>query len=249
MSYFTYQDKKVFYKISGNGKPVVFLHGNATSSRMFLPILSMYKKQYQCIRLDFIGHGKSTHVDCFPKDLWYQEALQTIALIEHLGYQKVNFIGSSGGAYVALNIALLKAELVDKIIVDSFDGRTLDSKFSERLLQERKEASKKIVAKLFYRWCLSRDWKQVVKNDTESLLALANTNTVFFRSLSTITKPVLMLASKEDETCRKDIVNEYLALQKEMRDCQVYIFDTGKHPAILSNASEAYTCISSFINA
>lgn len=247
MSYFKYQDKEVFYKVSGQGKPVFFLHGNAASSRMFIPILSMYKKEYQCIRLDFIGHGKSLHIDSFPTDLWYQEALCTIALIEYLGYQKVSLIGSSGGAYVALNIALLKPKYVDKIVVDSFDGRTLDTLFTKRLLDERKEAKKKISARIFYRWCLMKDWKRVVEMDTESLIALAKTNRVFFTSLSTIQQPVFMLVSKEDKTCRSDVIKEYQELQGEMKDCQIHIFQSGNHPAILSNAREAFQLIFQFL--
>lgn len=43
MSYFIYHGKKIFYREVGEGKPVLFLHGNTASSKMFefiLPALS-----------------------------------------------------------------------------------------------------------------------------------------------------------------------------------------------------------------
>jgi pimeloyl-ACP methyl ester carboxylesterase len=35
MAYFEFEDNKVFYKIIGQGEPVLFLHGNTVSSKMF----------------------------------------------------------------------------------------------------------------------------------------------------------------------------------------------------------------------
>lgn len=43
MSYFTYYGKKIFYREVGEGKPVLFLHGNTASSKMFEFILPLYQ--------------------------------------------------------------------------------------------------------------------------------------------------------------------------------------------------------------
>lgn len=44
MSYFTYYGKKIFYREVGEGKPVLFLHGNTASSKMFELILPLYQR-------------------------------------------------------------------------------------------------------------------------------------------------------------------------------------------------------------
>lgn len=42
MAYFIYKSKKIFYREVGEGVPVVFLHGNTASSKMFEPLLPFY---------------------------------------------------------------------------------------------------------------------------------------------------------------------------------------------------------------
>lgn len=59
MSYFNYQSKNIYYTETGNGKPVVFLHGNTASSKMFEPLLPLYEEHCKVILLDFLGHGRS----------------------------------------------------------------------------------------------------------------------------------------------------------------------------------------------
>lgn len=119
MSYFIYQSRKIFYRQLGNGTPVLMLHGDTASSAMFEMLLPLYQENFKVILIDFLGNGKSDRVDEFPADLWITQAQQVIALIEHLKYQKVNLIGTSGGAWVAVNTALERPDLIDKVIADS----------------------------------------------------------------------------------------------------------------------------------
>lgn len=39
-----------------------------------------------------------------------------------MNYKKVNIIGSSGGVFVVLNVVFERFDLVNKVIVDSFEG-------------------------------------------------------------------------------------------------------------------------------
>ena len=131
MSYLTFHSKKIFYKEAGRGKPLIMLHGDTASSRMFEFLLPLYRENYRVILLDFLGNGQSDRVDRFPENLWITQAEQVIALIEHLKIEKVNLLGTSGGAWVAVNTALKRPDLIDKVIADSFDGRTLNEDLNE----------------------------------------------------------------------------------------------------------------------
>ena len=104
MSFFSYKGKKIFYETIGEGKPLVFLHGNTSSSKLFKPMLPLYK-DFQVILIDFLGYGQSDRLDKFPTELWKDEARQTIALLEHLNISDANLVGTSGGAWVAINAA------------------------------------------------------------------------------------------------------------------------------------------------
>ena len=103
-----------------------------------------------------------------------------IALIEHLKIEKVNLLGTSGGAWVAINTALKRPDLIDKVIADSFDGRTLHENFAENLLQEREFAKHDIQAKQFYEWCQGEDWETVVDLNTQALTKCATNQIPLF---------------------------------------------------------------------
>ena len=105
--------------------------------KMFTDVIPLFLRNFQIILIDFAGHGKSERLDCFPTDLWHDEALQVIKLIEILNYEKVNLIGSSGGALVAINVALERPDLVNKIIADSFEGEIALDSFASTIEQDR----------------------------------------------------------------------------------------------------------------
>lgn len=131
----------------------MFLHGDTASSQMFEFILPFYQSDYQIILIDFLGCGKSERVRTFPVELWFDQALQTIALIEYLKIKNVHLICSSGGAWVAMNAALERPDFIGKVVADSFDGRFLHSHFSGELVHEREEAMNNENASQFY-WCV-----------------------------------------------------------------------------------------------
>lgn len=247
MSYFYYQSKRIYYKETGNGKPVLLLHGNTASSRMFEPLLTLYKNKFRVILMDFLGHGKSERLEKFPADLWLEESRQVVALLEYLNLRKVNLVGTSGGAWVAINAALERPDLVEKVVADSFDGRTLGDDFEENLLQERENAKKDEMGVGFYQWCQGEDWESVVDMDTEALIQCARERLpLFTKPLCELQVPLLLLGGAGDEMLRTDFQDEYHAIAAET-GASVIVFSTGKHPAILSNAEQAADVICRFL--
>lgn len=247
MTYFYYQSKRIYYTETGSGKPVLFLHGNTASSRMFEPLLDLYKDKFHVILMDFLGHGKSERLEKFPTDIWIEEARQTTALLEHLHLGKVNLVGTSGGAWVAINAALEQPDLVDKVVADSFDGRMLGEDFAENLFQERENAKKDEMGVGFYHWCQGADWESVVDMDTEVLIRCARERRpLFTKPLCNLQVPLLLMGSEKDEMLRPDFQEEYRAIAVET-EAAVTLFPIGKHPAILSNAEQAAEIICRYL--
>lgn len=247
MSYFNYESRRIYYAEAGNGKPVLFLHGNTASSRMFEPLLTLYKDKFHVILMDFLGHGRSERLRKFPADLWIGEARQTTALLEHLKLGKVNLVGTSGGAWAAINAALERPDLVEKVVADSFDGRTLGDDFAENLLQERENAKKDEMGAGFYQWCQGEDWESVVDMDTEALIQCAREALpLFTRPLCELQVPLLLTGSAKDEMLRRDFQEEYRAIVAET-GAAVSMFSAGNHPAILSNAEQMADVICRFL--
>lgn len=248
MSYFYYKSKRIFYEETGHGKALVMLHGDTASSKMFEPLLPLYQEHFRVILIDFLGNGRSDRVESFPENLWTTQAEQVISLMKHLKLEKANLLGTSGGAWVAVNIALKQPELIEKVIADSFDGRSLQDNFAENLLKEREAASQDSFAKQFYQWCQGEDWEKVVNLNTQALVSCAvNRVPLFCAPLENLYAPVLFMGSREDTMCRADMEAEYEEMSRLVKNGRICMFDKGGHPALMSNAEAAARVIREFL--
>ncbi len=245
MAYFKYQDKNIYYEITGSGPAVMLLHGDTASSKMFELLLPLYQNAFQVILIDFLGNGRSDRVRQFPADLWLSQAKQVIALLEYLHYDKVNLIGTSGGAWSAVNTALERPDLVGRVIADSFDGRSLPDDFAENLLAERNAAKNDAFSKQFYEWCQGEDWESVVDLNTQALVECADKNLpLFCKPLESLEVPILFTGSLQDEMCRQDMKEEYQQMSELVPKRKIHLFPSGQHPAMLTNA-EAFLHLAS----
>ncbi|MCI8950656.1 MAG: alpha/beta hydrolase, partial [Lachnospiraceae bacterium] len=218
------------------------------SSKMFEPLLPLYEEHFKVIVVDFLGHGRSDRLAEFPADLWQEEARQTIALLEHLNCGKASLVGSSGGAWAAVNAALLRPDLVEKVVADSFDGQTLGENFAENLIEERAGARQNEQAVWFYQWCQGEDWERIVDMDTKALVQCSKERLpLFFKPLSELKAPLLLMGSARDEMVKPDIQDEYEAISEET-GAEICMFSGGGHPAIFSNAEEAADTIRKFLS-
>ena len=239
MAYLSYDNRRIYYEEYGKGNPVIFCHGNTASSRMFSLLMPLYENNLHCILIDFLGCGRSDRIASFSSDIWIYEAKQVVSLAQHLELDEVSLIGTSGGAWVAINAAMMMKGRVSTLIADSFDGRTLNSRFSSNLIRERESAMKNEEARRFYEWCLGSDWQEIVQKDTKALLECADSgDSLFVSPLSAIECPVLLTGSAEDLMCRSGMEEEYEEMKKMMGNASIHMFKHGGHPAILSNAEE-----------
>ncbi|SMO71636.1 Pimeloyl-ACP methyl ester carboxylesterase [Saccharicrinis carchari] len=235
MSYFNFDNRKVYYKIKGRGTPLLLLHGNTVSSKMFSQIIRKYAKEFQVILLDFPGHGKSDRLTEFEIDFWFYNSKVAYALINELKLENTCVIGTSGGALVAINLALEHPEKVKYLIADSFEGEYPLPSYISSIENDRERDKKKILAKLIWYFCHGTDWKKIIDLDTKVNIEFSKTGKSFFhKSISDLNVPTLLTGSMEDEYC--DYLDKiYGSLQEQNKDLKIHLFEKGSHPAIISN--------------
>lgn len=101
MQQIVFNEKKLAFKVTGTGIPVVFLHSFCTDSRMwdeFIPFFSKYK----IIQIDLPGFGKSPRQE-HPSIADMADGVQ--AVLQHLKIEKCVMIGHSMGGYVTMEFA------------------------------------------------------------------------------------------------------------------------------------------------
>ncbi len=243
MPYFKYNNKSCYFEEYGNGIPLLFLHGNTASSKMFLDMIEPFAINCKVVLIDFLGHGRSDRIEKFASDLWFDEALQVIEFLEQAHYKKVNIIGSSGGALTAINVALERPNLVNKIIADSFEGEVPLKEFVQDIIKERELSKKNEDAKAFYYAMHGEDWESVVDNDTIAILEHAKFIGEFFhKPLNKLHAPILLTGSRGDEFVKfvnPDFYEHTYSKLIEKFECgKMHIFKEGGHPALLSNRDE-----------
>lgn len=252
MSYFTFENKQVYYQELGDGTPLLLLHGNTASSNMFGEIVKQYLPKHKVILIDFLGHGKSQRLGEFPNDLWFFEAQQVIQFLEEKKFTQVDLIGSSGGALVAINVALERPDLVHKVIADSFEGETPIQEFTANIVEQREESKKDKGAIGFYSFMHGEDWAHVVDCDTLAILNHGKEIGRFFhKPLQSLLPPLLLTGSKGDEfVCNIDInffEKTYGAMIEKIGHGDYFIFSKGGHPAMLSNQKEFVALSKTFL--
>ncbi|WP_087137360.1 alpha/beta fold hydrolase [Elizabethkingia meningoseptica] len=92
------------YKISGNEKKtLVLLHGVMESTEVWDDMLPELEKQFNVIRIDLPGHGKSAvAAEVQTMELMASEVKATL---DHIGITKFHLLGHSMGGYVSLAYA------------------------------------------------------------------------------------------------------------------------------------------------
>ncbi len=124
------QDIPLYVDIKGKGKPVVLLHGFGASHITFKYIIPKLSKHFKTYAFDLKGFGNSPKVQdgCYSV---YDQAviLEKYFLKHHLN--KIILIGHSYGGGVALVLALMHPEMIDKLVL--IDSASYDQQLPKLL--------------------------------------------------------------------------------------------------------------------
>ncbi|MDO4467260.1 MAG: alpha/beta hydrolase [Bacillota bacterium] len=240
MSTFTYQNHTLYYNQIGQGKPLLLLHGNTVSSSFFTPLLPLLSQNYQVILLDFLGNGASEHISEWPSDLWYEWSKQAIALCEHLQLKEVFVLGCSGGALVAINLALEKPALVKALIADSFEGIVANPETTEQIRMGREFAKQNKEFCSLLETMHGEDYMDVFNADTLSIIQHAKQVGRFFhKDIQDLEVPLLLMGSAQDEMFPPHhYQNLFDDICAKSKFASYHIFETGNHPSLFSNTED-----------
>lgn len=115
MSYYDKSDMRLYYEESGEGKPLLFLHGLGGDIEQPKGLLNQLHK-IRLIVMDQRAHGKSDIVPA-NKLIFDDMADDVIALADHLQLDRFSVGGISMGAAVSANIAYRYPERIDKLFL------------------------------------------------------------------------------------------------------------------------------------
>jgi esterase len=105
---------KLFYRQSGQGEPLIILHGLFGSSDNWYTLAKTFAEHFTVYLIDQRNHGQSPHSDEFNYKLLAEDLFE---FVNDHKLEKVNIIGHSMGGKTAMNFAVNYPEMVKKLIV------------------------------------------------------------------------------------------------------------------------------------
>ena len=97
------QGSKMHYVEEGAGDPVLFLHGNPTSSYLWRNVIPHVSPLARCIALDLIGMGKSDKPDIDYRFVDHSKYVE--GFIEGLGLRNITFVIHDWGSALGFHYA------------------------------------------------------------------------------------------------------------------------------------------------
>ncbi len=97
----------IAYRRSGEGPPLVLVHGTSADHSRWAPVLPAFEKRYTVYAIDRRGRGSSGDSEDFALEREFEDVA---AVVDSLG-EPVNLLGHSYGGLCALEAALLSRNL------------------------------------------------------------------------------------------------------------------------------------------
>lgn len=215
---------KIHYEILGEGKPIIILNPNSVNTNSMNFIAHKLAKDFKVYKLDRRCCGKSER-NC---ELTYEESAKDVyEFIKKLNIDKPYILGSSGGASVALHVAINYPDCISKLVLCSGVAR-----------MEKIEMPKYAILMNKLPWYPGK--KNIVKFENLNNATKAITQ----EQLSKITVPTLVLNGGKKDIVPKEEA-EYIA--ESIHDSKLIILENEGHFSYLINC-KCYDKLKEFLN-
>ena len=131
-------DSKIYYNRTGQGDPVILLHGGLMNTGMWDDQVTFLSRDFTVITVDMRGHGRTVDGD---SSYYMHEAIRILA--DTLSLADFYIVGHSIGGQVATDFALDYPEYVKGLILESpsigqFEGSVPDPELENKILLMQK---------------------------------------------------------------------------------------------------------------
>ena len=111
--------------------PLILLHGTGGHAETYCRNLLQHGAYFNTYSIDMVGHGYSTKPDAAYEISAYVEHLKDV--IDTLGFDKIYLSGESLGGWVAARFALTYPERIERMVLNTTGGATLNPEVMARI--------------------------------------------------------------------------------------------------------------------
>ncbi|USJ26341.1 alpha/beta fold hydrolase [Ensifer adhaerens] len=187
---------KMYYEVSGEGEPLVVLHGaymNIPSMGAIIPKLAETHKVYA---IEFQGHGRTTDID---RPITYPNLADDVAaFMDAVKLEKADVFGYSMGAAAGLQLAIRHPDKVNKLAAASvgYDSEGWQPEFKAFIPQ--------MTVEMFVGMPFAEDYRKLAANPdgfpdlVKKLIQLEKEPMAWEPDVKALKTPVLVIAGDAD---------------------------------------------------
>ncbi len=213
-------DVRIHYRVMGEGKPLVLLHGLGSAGSDWFPVTPGLAPFYRLILIDLRGHGQSSlastgyRIEAMAQDV--------MAVLEAEGIARVHVLGLSLGGCVSLQLALAAPERVERLVLVNTFARLRHQGMWRRRLARLRRATlgtmddlARLVAQSLFDDPVAQmqAWDRLRRNDLgvirRCMMAVARFDVR--EQLPRLTAPTLVLIGDRDRTVPRLCADELVA--------------------------------------
>jgi pimeloyl-ACP methyl ester carboxylesterase len=261
MPYVKVEDLNIHYEKEGHGEPLVLLHGMSNNSQSWKEQIQELKEHYTVIAWDAPGYGKSS--DPAKEFKYFKEFARILnGMLDQLKLEKINLLGHSMGAAIAIEFCSLYPNKVNKLILaDSTRGAAAltpegnETKLKNRLFSIENFSTEEIAEKRIQALLSPHASEKVYKRVKEIMTQIrpagyrSVANSLYHLNqmslLSNINVPVLVICGELDTVTP---IKESEAIHEELMNSRLVIIPEGGHLCYQENPEKFNSSILAFLN-
>lgn len=201
---------KMYYEVSGEGDPLIVLHGAYMNIPAMGAIIPELAKTHKVFAIEFQGHGRTNDID---RPITYPNLSSDIAaFMDEVGIEKADVFGYSMGAAAGLRLAIDYPEKVDQLVAASvsYDMAGSQPEFLDMIPTMAPE--------MFVGTPMEDAWKTLAPDPTafrpfvERMIALEHEPMAWEEDVKALKAPVLIIAGDSDMMMLEHLVSMYRLL-------------------------------------
>jgi 3-oxoadipate enol-lactonase len=102
---------RIYYEVEGDGHPLLLVHGDLGSLRMWDEQVPAFAERYRVIRYDRRGFGRTE-----SDDIAFSNRADARAVLDHVDASSAHVVAQSRGALIALDLVLESPDRCDSLV-------------------------------------------------------------------------------------------------------------------------------------
>jgi len=244
---------QMYYEVSGNGTPLIVLHGAYMNIPMMGTIIPTLAKTHKVYALELQGHGRTTDID---RPITYPNLADDVAaFMDAVGLQSADVFGYSMGAAVGLQLAIRHPGKVNKLAAASvaYDVEGWQPEFKAFIPQMKVE--------MFLEMPFAKDYRKLAANPdgfpelVKKLIALEKEPMAWSEQVKALKGPVLIITGDADVATLEHSVSLFRMLGgggmgdmgKPLPASRLAVIPATAHTAVITQPDLLYAFIEPFL--